>query len=280
MTVFFKMDDGHTPRCLSQPTSKDVQCTKPVSHNQTDPVPIHIHGSLTWGDQTAFAKLHASPYQWAMNSHGETPRKITQLEDGSLRVTLHDPGNDADLAERMKAVGVSSPHGATELADWWREKAESEIEQTVEKAVEYGSTDLIDIGRSMARVAGRNTPDFSDSDAAMWGIFFYLEGKLSRWRSALERGSRPSLDTLLDIGVYARMAQRIVETGGWPGIEKEWPASLATTTSSVAYYPGEKNTYDEAIRVNEEIFHSMCLPDSPCGPNCTAQQTNPGRSAG
>lgn len=99
------------------------------------------------------------------------------------------------------------------LAGWWLQKAESEVAQTVAKAVEYGATDLVDIGKSLARVAGR---EVTDQEAAEWGIFFYLEGKLSRWRSALERGDRPSDDTLLDVGVYARMAQRNREAGGWP----------------------------------------------------------------
>lgn len=103
-----------------------------------------------------------------------------------------------------------------ELADWWRETAESEIKQTVAKAIEYGATDLIDIGRSLARVAGR---EVDDQTAAEWGIFFYLEGKLSRWRSAMERGDVASFDTLLDIGVYARMAQRVRQVGSWPGTE-------------------------------------------------------------
>lgn len=103
-----------------------------------------------------------------------------------------------------------------ELADWWRQTAENEIEQTVDKAVEYGATDLIDIGRTLGRVAGR---ELDDPTAAEWGVFFYLEGKLSRWRSAIERGDLPSFDCLLDIGVYARMAQRIRQCGSWPGVD-------------------------------------------------------------
>lgn len=105
-----------------------------------------------------------------------------------------------------------------ELAEWWRDQAEAEIEQTVAKAVEYGSTDLVDIGQSLARVAGR---EIDDQEAAEWGIFFYLEGKLSRWRSAITDGREVSNDTLLDIGVYARMAQRIREAGSWPGVKED-----------------------------------------------------------
>lgn len=119
--------------------------------------------------------------------------------------------------ERMDQTERATDPRRIELAQWWRDTAEAEIEQTVDKAIEYGATDLVDIGRSLARVADR---EIDDSQAAEWGIFFYLEGKLSRWRSAIERGGVPSFDTLLDIGVYARMAQRVRTAGSWPGVAR------------------------------------------------------------
>lgn len=104
-----------------------------------------------------------------------------------------------------------------ELRAWWFDKAESEIELVVPKAVEYGSTDLIDIGLMLARTMRRT---ITEEEAAELGVFFYLIGKIARWQSAIERGERPSDDTLLDIGVYVRMAQRIRDAGGWPGIKE------------------------------------------------------------
>lgn len=101
-----------------------------------------------------------------------------------------------------------------ELRAWWFNKASSEIDATVPKAVEYGSTDLIDIGLMLARTMRR---EVTEEEAAELGVFFYLIGKIARWQSAIERGERPSDDTLLDIGIYVRMAQRIRESGGWPG---------------------------------------------------------------
>lgn len=100
-----------------------------------------------------------------------------------------------------------------ELASWWRGLAETEIERTVPKAQEYGSTDLRDIGRTLATVAGR---EVSDEEAVEIGIYFYLVGKLARWTDSVKRGDRPSDDTLFDIGVYVRMAQRVRAVGGWP----------------------------------------------------------------
>jgi len=55
---------------------------------------------------------------------------------------------------------------------------------------------------------------------AQAGVAFYIQGKVGRMLGALAQGRAPSGDTWLDTGVYARMAQRIQETGGWPGEAK------------------------------------------------------------
>lgn len=102
------------------------------------------------------------------------------------------------------------------LSHWWYDKAAAEIVLTVPKAIEYGSTDLTDIGLMLARTMRRTV---NQEEAAELGVFFYLIGKIARWQSAIERGERPSDDTLLDIGVYVRMAQRIRDAGGWPGVD-------------------------------------------------------------
>lgn len=104
--------------------------------------------------------------------------------------------------------------GSAPLDEWWRKMAEVEIDKTVAKAREYGSTDLIDIGVMLGRTMRRAV---SEEEAAELGVFFYLIGKVARWQSSIQRGERPSDDTLFDIGVYVRMAQRIRASGGWPG---------------------------------------------------------------
>lgn len=101
-----------------------------------------------------------------------------------------------------------------ELSSWWRQQAEDEIARTAPKAAEYGSRDLIEIGRDLARAMGLG--EIHDQWAAELGIYFYLRGKLARWTEAVVRGETPSDDTLFDIGVYVRMAQRVRAAGGWP----------------------------------------------------------------
>jgi hypothetical protein len=105
------------------------------------------------------------------------------------------------------------------LADWWRDRAEEEIRRTIPKAIEYGATDLAEIGRAIARLAAREVK--SEQDATELGIYFYLVGKVARWDQALRRGERVSADTLFDLGVYVKMAQRNRDVGGWPfGVDR------------------------------------------------------------
>jgi adenylosuccinate synthase len=107
-----------------------------------------------------------------------------------------------------------------ELTEWWLARAASEVKPMVGKALEYGgkgaAIDLIDIGTDLFRMMDRTLEEFTEADATELGIYFYLKGKFSRWTAALMEGRSVSDDTLLDIGVYVRMAQRTREVGGWP----------------------------------------------------------------
>lgn len=104
-----------------------------------------------------------------------------------------------------------------ELYAWWLDKADAEVSPLTKKLIEYGgegrAIDLVDIGRDIGRLQGR---DLDDSEAAELGIYFYLRGKMGRWTAAVLRGEKVSDDTLLDIGIYVRMVQRIRDVGGWP----------------------------------------------------------------
>lgn len=100
------------------------------------------------------------------------------------------------------------------LTDWWLDTARAEVQKVAPKAVEYGSTDLVEIGRDIAVMMGWR--DLDDEALAELGIYFYLVGKMARWRDAIHRKARVSDDTLHDIGVYVRMAQRVRVVGGWP----------------------------------------------------------------
>lgn len=128
---------------------------------------------------------------------------------------------DLDLNRDTKVEGQL--RSTDELTDWWLQVAQAEVKPMVDKALEYGgkgaAIDLIEIGRDLGRLAGHK--DVSDLDATELGIYFYLRGKFGRWQAAVLEGRRVSDDTLLDIGVYVRMAQRARAVGGWPYAPEE-----------------------------------------------------------
>lgn len=138
--------------------------------------------------------------------------KLGRMEEALRHLKLEKLSNaDAEAEFRHNDL-------AEQLASWWHARAQNEIDRTVPKAAEYGSTDLRDIGRDLADCMGR---DVTNEEATELGIFFYLRGKLSRWVDAIKRGDRVSDDTIFDIGVYCRMAQRNRDVGGWPGTRQE-----------------------------------------------------------
>jgi hypothetical protein len=162
-----------------------------------------------------------------MSTPGHHQHKLPAWHDLVAGTTVADQEELRQMGENLlsgikanfesfdEAERASDPR-RIELTRWWMETAGAEVDKTVDKAIEYGSTDLIDIGLMLARTMRR---DVDEQEAAELGVFFYLIGKIARWQSAIERGDRPSDDTLLDIGVYVRMAQRIRSAGGWPGVE-------------------------------------------------------------
>lgn len=147
-------------------------------------------------------------------------------DDGRLgppeHVHLPKPPEVTDIFGKQISFEPVEKVTARVLGDWWRERAEAEIGMVAAKAVEYGSADLVEIGRQLHQAGVRLPNDMQpydhDRDAylAELGIYFYVCGKLARWTSAVTEGRPVSTDTLLDIGVYVRMAQRVRETGRWP----------------------------------------------------------------
>ena len=104
-----------------------------------------------------------------------------------------------------------------ELQGWWMDMAHDEIFPLTQKMTEYGgkgrAIDLIEIGRNLARLAGR---EVDEGEATELGIYFYLLGKMGRWTAAVQDGRRVSDDTLHDIAIYTKMVQRTRQKGAWP----------------------------------------------------------------
>lgn len=217
-------------RCKAKSPTHRFRCNLEANHA----VPIHRSGRVFW----IFVKSLKEATADAPVSAGDIDPVVSRAIDAVLSMVKHrlitDDWMSSQAADdfttrihqaigscELVGLGETDPVATQpsppedELRGWWLDKAHAEIEATVPKAVEYGATDLIDIGTMLARTMRRSA---TEEEAAELGVFFYLIGKIGRWQSAIERGERPSDDTLLDIGVYVRMAQRIRDAGGWPGI--------------------------------------------------------------
>lgn len=104
----------------------------------------------------------------------------------------------------------------SELRNWWLAQADGEIAAMVPKAVEYSAVDLEIMGAAMEAMGAAG-----EGDGVEAAIAFYALGKLSRIAGALAEGRTPNRDSWFDLGVYARMAQRVIEVGSWPGQHPE-----------------------------------------------------------
>jgi len=99
-----------------------------------------------------------------------------------------------------------------DLRLWWVETAKEEAELTVAKMEEYGSGDLVALGQSMRRMAGRRP---LDAVAAMeLGCLMYLLGKVERAIESVAADRPIKDDTWFDAQVYAKMA-RAARAGVW-----------------------------------------------------------------
>lgn len=146
------------------------------------------------------------------------PRTPAQRAFFDAVASLNLPRIPIPIQEAPVALNVSQiqpDNRLEEMNEWWLARAQDEINQTVPKMIEYGSGDLAEVGRQMAEAMG--LAGFTEQELAELGIYFYVVGKMARWTSAIRTGRRVSDDTLFDVGVYIRMAQRIREKGGLIG---------------------------------------------------------------
>lgn len=102
---------------------------------------------------------------------------------------------------------------ADQLREWWLHIGKQDATLVAEKYQEYGNTALLEVGHQLADLWGHKV---SDGDAQMLGVYFFMVGKMARWKTALLKGEQPSRDTLDDLAVYATMARNIMEHGNWP----------------------------------------------------------------
>ena len=131
------------------------------------------------------------------------PCTTLSQHNGHPHATVEDPLN--------LCPGVTAEQtGEFDVAAWWTKTNAEDHRAFVPKFDEYGSEDLLAIGRNLADILGR---EVTDDEANELGIYFYLYGKMARWTEAVKGGRPVSDDTLHDLTVYSMMA-RLNRAGG------------------------------------------------------------------
>lgn len=119
------------------------------------------------------------------------------------------------MSDRVN-VAYSEQDQAT--MDWWDKVSSADLIHALEKRDEYGSADLIIMGRAMQELF----PGKADMDpeslrrvGVEMAIAFYNLGKAARAIGAYAKGSVPKDDTWHDGVVYSMMVRHVREFGGW-----------------------------------------------------------------
>lgn len=122
--------------------------------------------------------------------------------------------------EGLKEASESTQEVAAELATWWMETSEADLNAVVPKAVQYGGADLEVMGEAMQHLIPKEArKKLGELRCQKMGlemaVAFYALGKVARLYGAFEQGRMPSEDTWFDLEIYARMGRRVRETGSW-----------------------------------------------------------------
>jgi hypothetical protein len=113
---------------------------------------------------------------------------------------------------------VTDPRPLTEIldnsfAEWWHEYIDEVAPAVAEKARNYGTNSLEQIGSLIPTARG----DRADLPTSLEiGCFVYAYGKMQRVADAVLRGDSPAEDSWHDLMVYCAMALYIRHERRWP----------------------------------------------------------------
>lgn len=113
----------------------------------------------------------------------------------------------------IESVPDDKKQRVRDLQAWMEKIRQAEQNETLRKAVEYGSSDLEVMGKTMLLLV----PEHLRTEALglQMAIGFYALGKVARLFGAFEDGRAPSTDTWYDLHIYALMGMKVQETGRW-----------------------------------------------------------------
>lgn len=188
-------------RCVNNP---HIQCDCDINSGlQCTPTSDAMRADSDW--------LSRQQQQQVWAAAGVGGRARSMLDPDGYAPDL--PGVLDDGMDGRPAFDGPDPHDSP-LRQWWTDTAMDEAERTIAKMEEYGSLDLVHIGRAIWDMCGR-TSRLTDAAAMELGVLFYLYGKIQRAMSAAKADRPVSDDTWFDMHVYAKMAEA-ARAGVWP----------------------------------------------------------------
>lgn len=152
---------------------------------------------------------------------GGRTNNVRTWPHADMEAMIEANGADSQrLAERAQEL-------ADQIVDWWNLASASDAAAAAAKSTEYGGAgaaiDLVWLGEQLADMRGGvngtnwlTGRERSAQEATELGIFFYVLGKVARWKAAILEGRPVSDDTIKDLHTYTMMARYNREHGSWP----------------------------------------------------------------
>lgn len=166
------------------------------------------------GDRTS--DLRGETEEWVDSlkpGHVSEADRATRVE--RVRRMADEPGTDL---QTVSTVGDDRAEQVRVLLQEWLQAHDAFLnELLIRRAAEYGSGDLEVMASAMELVAPQNGLDLEARRAFCreMSLAFYLLGKVGRMFSAYQHGRVPSTDQWRDAEAYAKMAQKVRDTGLW-----------------------------------------------------------------
>lgn len=135
------------------------------------------------------------------------------MGDYEDRVSGEGVGGEQQKLFGLEDVPDEKAQRIEELRAFLLRLKDRELDETLRKAAEYGSSDLEVMAQAMLLLVPEAQRD--RRLGLQMAIGFYALGKVARLFGAFEDGRVPSADTWYDLHIYGVMGLRVHEEGKW-----------------------------------------------------------------
>ena len=172
-------------------------------------------------DPTGFPQTYTDSYKHIWRSEEPLDDDACQVCGVPFRdraMWTHDADGKAVPIPAAPASSLDVARGTVDsvtgqIETWLRAQFEQDLADLLAKAKEYGSSDLVVMGKAM----GALVPSAAGNQAREieLAIGHYALGKVSRLFGAWEKGQNPTIDSWKDLTAYSMMARYVRANGEW-----------------------------------------------------------------